>query len=69
MKEGQKSIHDADSIRFMAEVIGAGQWQLGVMKNGLSLDLTKVPRKYREKNNASADRNMTVLKDKVAEWE
>jgi len=68
VKEEEKSIHDADSIRFMTEVIGAGKWQLGVMKNGLSLDLTKVPRKYREKDNASADRNMSLLKDKVAEW-
>jgi len=69
VKDGLKSIHDKDSIRFMKEVIGAGKWQLEVLENGLSLDLKEIPRKYREKNNVSAVNNMSVLKDKVAEWE
>ena len=68
VKEGQKSIHDADSIKFMKEVIGAGKWQIGVLTDGLSLDLKEIPRKYREKNNVSAVKNMAVLKDKVKEW-
>jgi hypothetical protein len=28
VKEGHKSIHSEDSIRFMREVIGAGKWQI-----------------------------------------
>jgi hypothetical protein len=40
-----------------------------VLTNGLSLDLKIVPRKYREKNNVYAVKNMEVLKEKVKEWE
>jgi hypothetical protein len=69
VKEGHKSIHDKDSIRFMREVIGAGKWQMEVLSNGLSLDLKEVPRKYKEQNNMSAVKNMPVLKEKVKEWE
>ena len=53
----------------MTDVIGAGKWQQEVQKHGLSLDLTEIPRKYREKNNMSAVRKMSVLTDKVREWE
>jgi hypothetical protein len=53
----------------MTEVIGAGKWQQNVLRNGLSLDLTEIPSKYRDKNNMSAVRNMSVLRDKVKEWE
>ena len=69
VKEGHKSIHSEDSIRFMREVIGAGKWQMDVLANGLSLDLKEVPRKYKEQNNMSAVKNMPVLKEKVKEWE
>ncbi len=52
----------------MKEIIGAGKWQENVLRNGLSLNFKKEPRKYREKNNLSAVKQMDVLKDKVAEW-
>jgi len=65
VRDGEKSIHDHDSIRFMREVIKAGKWQLNVLENGLSLSLKDIPRKYREKNNVSALKNMSVLKEKV----
>ncbi len=68
MKDGEKSIHDAESIRFMKDIIGAGKWQENVLRHGLSLNFKKEPGKYREKNNMSAVKQMEVLKDKVAEW-
>ncbi len=64
MKKGHKFIHDKDSIRFMREVIGAGKWQMEVLSNSFSLDL-----KYKEQNNMSAVKNMSVLKEKVKESE
>ncbi len=69
MKEGHKLIHYKDSFRFMREVIGASKWQMEVLSNSLSLDLKKVVRKYKEQNNMSAVKNMSVLKEKVKEWE
>lgn len=69
VKEGEKSIHDKESIRFMREVIGAGKWQLRVLEQGLSLDLKRIPQQYAEKNNVSAVKNMEVLREKVAEWQ
>ncbi len=68
MKDGTKSIHDKDSIGFMKDIIGAGKWQLSVLREGLSLDLKVIPTKYKEKNNVSAVKNMKVLQDKVQEW-
>jgi hypothetical protein len=68
VKDGEKSIHDAESIRFMKDIIGAGKWQENVLRHGLSLNFKKEPGKYREKNNMSAVKQMEVLKDKVAEW-
>jgi hypothetical protein len=68
VKEGEKSIHDAESIRFAKEILNEGQWHENVLRNGLSLDLKEQPVQYREKNNVSAQKNMSVLKDKVAEW-
>jgi hypothetical protein len=68
VKEGEKSIHDAESVRFAKEILKVGQWHENVLSNGLSLDFKEEPVQYREKNNVSALKNMQVLKDKVAEW-
>jgi hypothetical protein len=65
VKDGQKSIHKENRIRFMREVIGMSKWHEDVLTNGLSLDLKDIPRRYREKNNVSALKNMEVLKEKV----
>jgi hypothetical protein len=48
VKDGQKSIHDENSIRFMREVIGMSKWHEEVLTNGLSLDLVDIPRKREE---------------------
>jgi hypothetical protein len=69
VKDGQKSIPEENSIRFMREVIGMSKWHEEVLTNGLSLDLKDISRRYREKNNVSAIKNMEVLKEKVKEWE
>jgi hypothetical protein len=53
----------------MREVFGMSKWHEEVLTNGLSLDLKDIPRRYREKNNVSALKNMEVLKEKVKEWE
>jgi hypothetical protein len=38
-KEGETSIHDAESIRFATEILKVGQWHENILRNGLSLDL------------------------------
>jgi hypothetical protein len=43
VKEGEKSIHDAESIRFAKEILNVGQWHGNVLRNGLSLDLKEQP--------------------------
>ncbi len=53
----------------MQDVIEAGKWQMDVLKNGLSLDLKEIPSKYAEKNNVSAEKNMSILREKVEEWQ
>jgi hypothetical protein len=32
VRDGEKSIHDPESIRFMREVIKAGKWQMNVLQ-------------------------------------
>ena len=54
---------------FMQDVIKAGKWQMDVLKNGLSLDLKEIPSKYVEKNNVSAEKNMSILRESVEEWQ
>ncbi len=68
MQEGEKSIHSAESVRFMCEVIKASKWRLDVLETGLSLDLMEIPSKYAEKNNVTAEKNMSILREKVEEW-
>jgi hypothetical protein len=65
----EKSIHVAESIRFMRDVIKAKKWQMNVLENGLSLDLKEIPRKYAEGNNMLAVKNMGVPHEKVEEWQ
>ncbi len=43
VKEGEKSIHDAESIRFAKEILKVGQWHENVLSNGLSLDFKEEP--------------------------
>jgi hypothetical protein len=61
VKDGEKSIHDSESIRFMKEVIGAGKWHENVLSHGLRLDFKKEPLQYREKNNVSALKQPSAL--------
>ncbi len=44
MKDGEKSIHDAESIWFMKEIIGAGKWQENVLRNGLTVPGLEIER-------------------------
>ena len=63
------SIHHKKSIEYYEKVVGAGEWQLDVVKNGLTLDWKgEAPGKYREVNNKSAVQGMSVIREKVAKW-
>jgi len=53
-----RSIHDDKSIRFL-EILGAGEWQSNLLRNGLTLDWDSVPpNSYFEDNNKSALDNL-----------
>ncbi len=68
VKEGEKSIHDSDGIRFSLQVLNVGDWHENVLRHGLSLDFKEEPQQYREKNNVSASMNAKVFREKVDEW-
>jgi hypothetical protein len=38
VKNGEKSIHDAESKRFSKEILGVGKWHENVLENGLKLE-------------------------------
>jgi len=64
------SIHDAESIKFMQDIIGAGEWVLHLLSEGLSFDwLSSPPSAYAEPNNKSALSNIDSLRSTVADWE
>ena len=66
---GDLSIHSPESIRFMTEVIGADEFTLSIMKNGVSLDFKQQPPPcYKEVNNQSAIEHMPALRKKVQQW-
>ena len=63
------SIHDKERIEYFEKVVGAGEWQLEVVKNGLSLDWEREePGRYREPNNKSAMQHMDIVREKVETW-
>jgi hypothetical protein len=68
-KEERKSIHNESSRRFMEQVVGAGDWQQQIMKEGLRIEFKDQPGKYTEKNNKSALSKTEVVREKVGEWE
>jgi len=54
----------------MREVIGAGEWVLALLSDGLSFDWNdSPPSAYSEPNNKSASSNMDSLRATVAAWE
>ena len=64
-----RSIHDSLSVDFL-KILGAGDWQEDVMRNGLSFQWkSDPPGPYREKNNKSALSHLPQLRDTVATWE
>jgi hypothetical protein len=63
------SIHDQESIRFMRQIIGAGDWVLNLLQKGLVFDWqSSLPTSYTEPNNKSATSNMESLLSTVADW-
>jgi hypothetical protein len=62
------SIHSEESIRFMVEEVGVGQWHEKLMAEGLQLEFEKQPGQYYEPNNKSAEQHMEVVREKVAGW-
>jgi hypothetical protein len=54
----------------MRQIIGAGDWVLNLLQNGLIFDwLSSPPTSYMEPNNRSALSNMDSLRSTVAAWE
>ena len=67
--EKGNSIHAAERITYFADVVGAGDWQLKVARQGLELEWEgKAPGRYREPNNKSAVKHMELVKEKVEKW-
>ncbi len=64
----QVSIHSAESQRFMRTILQGAGWVQQIMQHGLYPAFTKEPARYREGNNQSALRQMTVVRKKVEEW-
>jgi Reverse transcriptase (RNA-dependent DNA polymerase) len=62
------SIHSEESIKFMTQEIGVGEWQEKLMVEGLQLEFSKEPGRYMEPNNKSAEQHMEVVREKVAKW-
>ena len=66
---GKLSIHSEQAVKFWINILQAEGWIIDVLQNGLRPDFGNPPTDYAEDNNNSARRNMTVLKQKVEEWE
>ncbi len=65
-----RSIHDPQSIAFLRDIVGAGDWVLNLLSHGLAFDWsTGPPAAYVEPNNKSATTNMAELRSTVATWE
>jgi hypothetical protein len=65
-----RSIHDPQSIAFLRDIVGAGDWVINLLSHGLAFDwATGPPTAYVEPNNKSATTNMAELRSTVATWE
>jgi hypothetical protein len=65
-----RSIHDPQSIAFLRDIVGAGDWVINLLSHGLAFDwATGPPTAYVEPNNKSATTNMAELRSTVAAWE
>ena len=62
------SIHNPESIRFWQEIIGAENWVLEILMNGLTPNFSSPPSNYAEDNNQSAKKYMDILREKVTQW-
>ena len=62
------SIHSSDSRRFLDAVVQPDDWYKQVAEHGYRPALTAEPGPYRERNNASARRDMLLVRNKVEEW-
>ncbi len=66
--EGKGCIHVEESRRFVKQVLKGGEWQQKVLEHGFYPAFKTQPGRYRERNNASAIKDMEVVRTKVAEW-
>ena len=65
----KKDIYDVKSIGVMKEVVGAEGWVINILKSGVQLDFNQMlPSNYSERNNLSAVKEMSFLRDKVDSW-
>ena len=63
------NIHVAEKIKYWESELKAGDWVLGVLRNGYILPLEKAPPEgYEEENNSSARKNMSFVRETVTKW-
>jgi hypothetical protein len=63
------SIHDSESIRFVTDVLKAGNWHANLLYEGLHFEWISQPSmKYSERNNKSALDNISKLRETVESW-
>ncbi len=61
-------IHSDESRRFVRQVLKGGEWQEKVLEQGFYPAFKSHPGQYRERNNASAVKEMETVWEKVEEW-
>ena len=66
---GKVSIHSSPATKFWSEVLGAEEWVMDLLHNGLKPNFINAPSDYAEQNNLSARMNMDFLQEKVKVWQ
>jgi hypothetical protein len=64
--EGKGCIYAEESRRFVKQVLNGGEWQQKVLEHGFYPAFKTQPGRYRERNNASAIKDMDVVRTEVA---
>ena len=66
---GKKSIHSTNSLKDYKEELGANQYVMTILEQGLKFPFRKLPENYEENNNRSVKDNERLVWDKIMEWE
>ena len=66
---GKRSIHSPSSLKYYKEELGANQYVMTILEQGLKFPFRQLPDNYEEKNNRSVQDNERLVWDKMMEWE